>query len=198
MKKIIFFVIVLLLSGCATQQGEGVPSNSFPRHKLNFLFNEGLVLDYSELDADNWRTVYQDVTGRYALTEFIPKKESESNWSQKFVVAFYPKLTMPKQATLDQIKVLIEQSTPWPCLKEASAQMLTQTPEEMLLSQQGKQCDVQGNEIYQVIRLVKTEQGVHQLAYLERSIHPDLLRVEQYIQYLTQAQVIKKKPKEKK
>lgn len=196
--KTIFFVLILLLSGCATQQEEGVPSNSFPRHKLNFLFNEGLVLDYSELDADDWRTVYQEVKGRYALTEFIPKKESESNWTQKFTVAFYPKLTMPKQATLDQVKGFIEQSTPWPCLKEASAQILAQTTEEILLSKQGMQCDVQGNEIYQVIRLVKTEQGVHQLAYLERSIHPDLLRVEQYIQYLTQAQVIQKKAKEKK
>lgn len=195
MMKTIFFVLILLLSGCATQQDEGVPSNSFPRHKLNFLFNEGLVLDYSNLDADDWKIIYQDVKGRYALTEFIFKKESESNWSQKFTVAFYPKLTMPKQTSVENIRDFIQQKTTWNCLKEASMQLLAQSPEEMLFSKQGNHCDAQDNAMHEVTRLVKTDQGVHQLAYLERAVHLDLLRIQQYTEYLKQAKIIKKKSK---
>jgi hypothetical protein len=197
MLRVIFFSAILLLNGCATQHDEGIPSNSFPRHKLNFLFNEGLVLDYSDLDADDWRAISQDVQGRYAITEFVPKKESEANWKQKFIVAFYPKITMPKQDDLEDVKLFIQQSTSWPCLKEATDQIHMQTAEELIISKQASSCDNQGNEMNEVIRLVKTDNGIHQLSYLERDLHLDPSRLEQYIGYIQQAQVIKRKQTQK-
>lgn len=193
MRPIFYFIFIFLLSGCATQYEEGVPSNSFPRHQLNFLFNEGLVLDYSELDADDWRMMNQDVQGRYASTTFIPKEQSDSDWTQKFIVAFYPKITMPKQNTLEKAYALIEQSNAWSCLKDTPPQPLSSAPEEMIVLQQGSHCDAAGNQMYQIIRLVKTEQGVHQLSYLERGLHLDPLQIDKYLGYLKQAQVIKKR-----
>jgi hypothetical protein len=172
------FLGLCLLSACLAACTSSGSKNTFPSHKLNFVFNETISLDETELDASQWQQLSSTATGRYALTEMVLQGEDEGNWSQKITISFYPealnelaeKLNIFVSATEQQARQGCKSgSFMWSPLKEDSgAYKTTLIVDEMMFSLETENCEKTDNG-YAMYRFVKTKAGIHQLVYVQKN-----------------------------
>ncbi len=180
------FIKFSLLTACLTACTSSGPDNTFPSHKLNFVFNETLSLNETELDASQWQQLSSTATGRFAITEMVLNGENAKNWSQKITISFYPEALNELASKLNRFVAATEQQARQECKlgsfmwtqlqKNPNAYSQALISEEYMASLETEGCETTDNG-YAIYRFVKTKAGIHQLIYVQKNRWNDLEKI---------------------
>ena len=184
----------LIVSGCATVEYQGVSSNAFPRHSLNYLFSESFSLDYTVLQASEWKPISQVADGSYVATELIKKSETDENWRQKWTIFYYPKVTVNHVSTLVQSVAYLKERLAKNCREGQIEWAIIEHSDDYYTAQVNNSHCEKMTDQYALYRLQQTDAGLNVLIYSQKTI-PDLPKIEEIATILKQAKVVEYTPK---